>query len=116
VSKETCEPEVKNIIQEREESSRLVAPGHPEETCCKARVPVENTLQYSVKRDLGQCQKRPSTVQYCKARVPVANAPRPSSSKKYITTHPEVLSAYHSWLKWNLKKQGGKPHNYKGDR
>ena len=43
------------------------------------------------------------------------NAPRPSSSKKYIATHPEVLSVYHSWLKWNLTKQGGKPHNYKGD-
>jgi hypothetical protein len=43
------------------------------------------------------------------------NAPRPSSSRKYIGTHPEVLSAYNSWLKWNLTKQGGQPHNYKGD-
>jgi hypothetical protein len=43
------------------------------------------------------------------------NAPRPSSSRKYIATHPEVLSVYNSWLKWNLTKQGGKPHNYRGD-
>jgi len=43
------------------------------------------------------------------------NAPRPSSSRKCIATHPEVLSAYTSWLKWNLTKQGGKPDNYKGD-
>ena len=32
------------------------------------------------------------------------NAPRPSSSRKYIATHPEVLSVYNSWLKWNLTK------------
>ena len=42
-------------------------------------------------------------------------ADRPSSSRKWFATHPEVLSAYNSWLKWNLTKQGGKPDNYKGD-
>jgi hypothetical protein len=43
------------------------------------------------------------------------NAPRPSSSRKYTATHPEVLAVYNSWLKWNLTKEGGKPHKYKGD-
>jgi hypothetical protein len=43
------------------------------------------------------------------------NAPRPSSSRKYIATHPEVLAVYNSGLKWNLTKKGGKPHKYKGD-
>jgi|LauGreDrversion2_3_1035106.scaffolds.fasta_scaffold540600_1 hypothetical protein len=36
-------------------------------------------------------------------------------SRKWFATHPEVLSAYHSWLKWNLTKTGRKPHCYKGD-
>jgi hypothetical protein len=42
-------------------------------------------------------------------------ADQPSSSKKYITTHPEVLSAYRLWLKWNLTTTGGKSLHYKGD-
>jgi hypothetical protein len=42
-------------------------------------------------------------------------ADQPSSSKKYIATHPEVLSAYSLWLKWNLTTTGGKSPHYKGD-
>jgi hypothetical protein len=36
------------------------------------------------------------------------NAPRPSSSKKYIATHPEVLSVYHSCSERNQKSTGNR--------
>ena len=45
----------------------------------------------------------------------MVGADRPSSSRKWRATYPEVLSAYRSWLRWNISRSGVKPHGYKGD-
>ena len=33
-------------------------------------------------------------------------ADHPSSSRKWKKTHPEILSAYNAWLRWNISRSG----------